>query len=137
MGSNVCDWCTNHMALRCGTPHSGTPQCSAMSRMYKLWSVRSVSMSMYLTLWALHVPCSTWYMCVVSYTDKPRSGNSSVSEPHTQNTNVSEPLSGNVNVGEPHSGNVNVSEPTVECCVTVCVKCGLCTGCKVWVMYWV
>ena len=84
--------------------------------MYKLRSVRSVSTSVYLTLWALHVP---WYMCVVFYTDEPHSGNSSVSEPH----------SGNVNVSEPHSGNVNVSEPTVECCVTVCVKCGLCIGC--------
>ena len=55
-GSNVCDWYTNHMALRCGTPHSGTPHCSAMSHMYKLRSVRSVSMSVYLMLWALHVP---------------------------------------------------------------------------------
>ena len=64
-------------------------------------------------------------MCVVSYTDKSHSGNSSVSEPHTQNINVSEPHCGNVNVSEPHSGNVNVSEPTVECCVTVCVKCRL------------
>ena len=42
---------------------------------------------------------------------------------------MSGPHSGNVNVSEPHSGNVNVSEPTVECCVTVCVKCGLCIGC--------
>ena len=92
-------------------------------------TVRSVSMSVYLTLWALHVPCSTWYMCVVFYTDEPHSGNSSMSEPHTQNVSVSEPHSGNLNVSEPHSGNVNVSEPTVECCVTVCVKCGLCTGC--------
>ena len=37
-GSNMCDWYTNHMALRCGTPHSGTPHCSAMPRMYKLRS---------------------------------------------------------------------------------------------------
>ena len=87
-GSNVCDWCTNHTALSRGTPHSGTSH-SAMSHMYKLRSVRSVSMSVYLTLWALHVPCSTWYMCVVSYTDKPHSGNSSVSEPHSGNVNVS------------------------------------------------
>ena len=92
-------------------------------------TVRSVSMSVYLALWALHVPCSKWYMCVVFYTDEPHSGNSSMSEPHTQNVSVSEPHSGNLNVSEPHSGNVNVSEPTVECCVTVCVKCGLCTGC--------
>ena len=68
-------------------------------------------------------------MCVVFYTDELHSGNLSVSEPHTQNENVSEPHSGDVNVSEPHSGNVNVTEPTVECCVTVCVKCGLCIGC--------
>ena len=55
-------------------------------------------------------------MCVVFYTDEPQ-----VCEPHTHSTNM--------NVSEPHSGNVNVSEPTVECCVTVCVKCGLCIGC--------
>ena len=52
-----------------------------------------------------------------------------MSEPRTRNVNVSEPHSGNVNVSEPHSGNVNVSEPTVECCVTICVTCGLCIGC--------
>ena len=91
-------------------------------------SVRSVSMSVYLMLWALHVPCSTWYMCIVFYTNEPHSGNSSVSGPHTHNVNVSEPHSGNSSVSEPHSGNVNVSEPTVECSVSVC---------KVWVMYWV
>ena len=84
-------------------------------------TVWSVSMSVHLMSWALHVPCPTWYMCVVFYTDEPHSGNSSVSEPHTQNVNVSEAHSANVNVSEPHSGNVNVSEPTVECAVLLCV----------------
>ena len=70
-------------------------------------TVRSVSMSVYLMLWALHVPCSTWYMCVVFYTD----------EPHTQNINVSEPHSGNVNVSEPHSGNVTQQWSAVLLCV--------------------
>ena len=48
-----------YMALRCGTPHSGTSH-SAMSHIVQTveWvtSVRSVSMSVYLMLWALHVP---------------------------------------------------------------------------------
>ena len=52
-------------------------------------------------------------MCVVSYTGKSHTGNSSVSEPRTQNVNVSESHSGNVYVSESH----NVSEPTVSLCV--------------------
>ena len=105
-GSNLCDCYTNHTALRCGTPHSATPHCSAMPRTYvqtEEWvtTVRSIHMSVYLMLWALHVPCWTWYMCVVFYTDERHSHNPSVSEPH----------SGNVNVSEPHSVNVNMSEP--------------------------
>ena len=55
-GSNVCDWYTNH-GTRCRTQWN-VSQCDVSYVQTVEWvtSVRSVSMSVYLMLWALHVP---------------------------------------------------------------------------------